>query len=59
MDVAIQDISKTFDTVHHADLHGKLEHYGIVNKILVWIAKFLNNYKQRVVVDCSFQNLPT
>ena len=33
-----------------------LEHYGIDSKILLWITNFLNNRKQRVVVDGSFSN---
>ena len=50
----ILDFSKAFDTVPHAGLLGKLEHYGIDSKILLWITNFLNNRKQRVVVDGSF-----
>ena len=42
--------------VPHAGLLGKLEHYGIDSKILLWITNFLNNRKQRVVVDGSFSN---
>ena len=42
IDVAILDFSKAFDTVPHAGLLGKLEHYGI-DKILLWITNFLNN----------------
>ena len=53
IDVAILDFSKAFDTVPHAGLLGKLEHYGIDSKILLWITNFLNNRK-RVVVDGSF-----
>ena len=56
IDVAIIDFSKAFDTVPHAGLLGKLEHYGIDSKILLWITNFLNNRKQRVVVDGSFSN---
>ena len=56
IDVAILDFSKAFDTVPHAGLHGKFEHYGIDSKILLWITNFLNNRKQRVVVDGSFSN---
>ena len=56
IDVAILDFSKAFDTVPHAGLLGKLEHYGIDSKILLWITIFLNNRKQRVVVDGSFSN---
>ena len=54
IDVAILDFSKAFDTVPHAGLLGKLEHYGTQSKILLWITNFLNNRKQRVVVDGSF-----
>ena len=43
IDVAIQDFSKAFDTVPHAGLLGKLEHYGIDSKILLWITNCLNN----------------
>ena len=56
IDVAILDFSKAFDTVLHAGLLGKLEHYGIGSKILLWITNFLNNRKQRVVVDGRFSN---
>ena len=54
IDVAILDFSKAFDTVPHAGLLGKLEHYGIDSKILLWITNFLN--KRRLVVDGSFSN---
>ena len=56
IDVAILDFSKAFDTVPHAGLLGKLKHYGIDSKILLWITNFLNNRKQRVVVNGSFSN---
>ena len=56
IDVAILDFSKAFDTVPHASLLGKLEHYGIDSKMLLWIPNFLKHRKQRVVVDGSFSN---
>ena len=56
IDVAILDFSKAFDTEPRAGLLGKLEHYGIDSKILLRITNFLNNRKQRVVVDGSFSN---
>ena len=43
IDVAILDSSKDFDTVPHAGLLRKLEHYGIDSKILLWITNFLYN----------------
>ena len=54
IDVAILEFSKTFDTVPHGGFLGKLEHYGIDSKILLWITYFLNNRKQRVVVVGCF-----
>ena len=56
IDVAILDFSKAFNMVPHAGLLGKLEHYSIDSKILLWITNFLNNRKQHVVVDSSFSN---
>ena len=56
IDVAILDFSKAFDTVPHAGLLGKLEHYSIDSKILLWITNFLNNHKQRDGVDGTFSN---
>ena len=37
-------------------LFGKLEHYGIDSKILLWITNFRKNCNQRVVVDGSYSN---
>ena len=42
--------------VPHAGLLGKSEHYGIDSKILLWMTNFINNRKQRVVVDGSYSN---
>ena len=50
-DVAILDFSKAFDTVPHKRLLHKLSHYGITGKINLWIASFLLDRKQCVVVD--------
>ena len=55
IDVAILDFSKAFNTVPHAGLLGKLEHYGIDSKISLWISNLLNNLKH-VVVNGSFSN---
>ena len=48
IDIAVLDFSKAFDTVPHDGLLSKLKHYGIDDKIWLWISNFL---KQRVVVD--------
>ena len=51
VDIAVLDFSKAFDTVPHRRLLKKLKHYGIDNKIGDWIAGFLQNRTQQVVVD--------
>ena len=51
IDIAVLDFSKAFDTVPHYGLLSKLKHYGIDEKILLWICNFLKNKKQGVVVD--------
>ena len=48
IDIAVLDFSKVFDTVPHDRLLSNLKHYGIDDKIWLWISNFL---KQRVVVD--------
>ena len=50
IDIAVLDFSKAFDTVPHDGL-SKLKHYGIDDKIWLWICNFLKNRKQSVVVD--------
>ena len=51
IDIAVLDFSKAFDTVSHDGLLSKLKHYGIDDKIWLWISNFLKQRKQRVVVD--------
>ena len=51
VDVAVLDFSKAFDTVPHKRLMGKLEQFGICGEVHSWIAAFLMNRKQSVVVD--------
>ena len=51
MSIIYTDLKKAFDTVPHDLLLAKLEHYGVRNETLKWIASFLDNRKQRVVVD--------
>ena len=50
IDMAILDFSKAFDTVPHQRLLGKLRFYGIKGPLLNWIAAFLKDRHQRVVV---------
>ena len=53
MDVIYLDFSKTFDSVPHQRLIHKLKAYGIGEKLLRWIASFLTDRKQRVVLNGS------
>ena len=43
IDVVYMDFQKTFDTVPHRRLLGKLESYGIRSKTKRWIASFLGD----------------
>ena len=50
-DVIIMDFSKAFDKVNHSLLLHKLQHYGVHGTTNTWIANFLNNRCQAVVVS--------
>ena len=43
IDIAVLDFSKAIDTVHHDGLLSKLKHYGIDEKIVLWIYNFLKD----------------
>ena len=45
------DFQKAFDTVPHKRLLGKLHSHGIIGNVLQWVEAFLNNRKQKVVVN--------
>ena len=45
------DFQKAFDTVPHKRLLGKLDSHGIGGNVLQWVEAFLNNRKQKVVIN--------
>ena len=51
IDVVYMNFQKAFDTVPHIRLRGKLESYGIRSKTKRWIASFLGDRRQRVMVN--------
>ena len=51
INIAVLDFPKAFDTVPYDGLLSKLKHYGIDEKIWLWIFNYLKNMKQSVVVD--------
>ena len=55
VDVIYMDFEKAFDKVDHSILLRKLSKIGIKGKLLHWIGDFLDNRKQKVVVEeeCS------
>ena len=51
------DISKAFDRVWHKGLIFKLRENGIDDKLLGWISNYLNNRKQKVVLQTGTSSL--
>ena len=51
VDVIYLDFQKAFDKVPHQRLLLKLKSYGMENSIINWIEQWLNDRRQRVVVD--------
>ena len=56
VDEIFLDIQKAFDTVPHQRLLYKLEKVGIQGDLLQWIASFLSERKQKVVIGNSYSN---
>ena len=50
-DMVIMDFAKAFDKVNRSLLLHKLHHYGVRGQVNRWIAGFLQDRKQTVVVD--------
>ena len=51
VDVIYLDFQKAFDKVPHQRLMLKLKSHGMGNSIINWIEQWLNDRRQRVVVD--------
>ena len=51
VDAIYLDFAKAFDTVPHRRLLCKLKAYGIGGKLLCWISNFLQDRRQRVVLN--------
>ena len=53
IDAIYLDFQKAFDTVPHKRLIYKLKSYGVAGNVLGWIENFLQDRKQRVVLNGS------
>jgi len=51
VDVVYLDFSKTFDTVSHNILLGKLRKCGLDERSVRWIENWLNDRTQRVIIS--------
>ena len=56
VDSFVLDFKKAFDTVPHELLKLKLHSYGVSKQVLYWIAAFLSNITQYVVVNGSLSD---
>ena len=53
VDIILLDFAKAFDKVPYSRLLHKLDFYGVRDQTSTWIRSFLENRKQRVVLDGS------
>ena len=51
VDIIYLDFQKAFDLVPHNKLIAKLKSHGIDGSVLKWIQEWLNNRKQRVIIN--------
>ena len=51
MDILIMDFAKAFNMVNHSLLVHNVHHYGIQGPVNKWIANFLSDRRQPVVVN--------
>ena len=56
VDSVYLDFSKAFDKVDHQIVLGKLSHFGIKGKLLLWIESFLTSRIQQVIVNGVLSN---
>ena len=54
VDVLYLDFSKAFDRVPHRRLVQKLKSYNLPERLIIWIETWLNNRKQRVLVNGAY-----
>src|SRR6267154_3744066 len=54
VDVIFLDFQKAFDKVPHKRLLAKLKSFVIIEKVYIWIERWLFGRKQRVVLNGSF-----
>jgi len=54
VDIVYTDFEKAFDRIPHNLLLSKLKHYGICNKLLLWVEDFLCNRTYSVRINNKF-----
>ena len=50
-DIIFLDLAKAFDSVSHSLLLHKLKSFGLHNKLLDWLASYVTEREQRVIID--------